>query len=209
MHFTDCEWLEQETTCQFKSELLQPSLLRSGEIYPSKSKRVMWLRHSGADLLSNELHRWWMIVFAGSTGNNMSIQFKPELRWHCLLSAWRILAAFVTVHGSIEILGSCGGHCFIFVTIMVCWSGQHAKFIGEFQKQVQSLRHGLGLRQEICPQDIKGAPLLRCSSTCFTSAVTFVGASTQIGHRKFETLSTRWSTKWNLTCSLAQSRTGF
>ena len=35
-------------------------------------------------------------------------------------------------------------------------SGQHVKFIGEFQTLVQCLRHGFGLRQEICPQDIKG-----------------------------------------------------
>ena len=35
-------------------------------------------------------------------------------------------------------------------------SGQHGKFIGEFQKLVQSLRNGFGSRQEICPQDIKG-----------------------------------------------------
>ena len=35
-------------------------------------------------------------------------------------------------------------------------SSQHGKFVGEIQKQVQNFRNGLGLRQEICPQDTKG-----------------------------------------------------
>ena len=161
--------------------------------------------------LSNKLHRLWMIVFAGSTENNTSIQFKPELRRHYPLSARGVFIAFVTVHGWIESLGSCGAHCAIFVT-MVCWrlvAANMENSLVNFRSWSRAWEMGLVRGRRFVLRTSKGAPLLHCSSTCFISAVTFVGASVKIGHRKAETLPTRWSTKWNLRCSLAQSRLGF